>query len=268
MLNVKSDLAALSKGYIDIDRQLTYATSVALNKTAEAVKSEINHDIVRYFDRPTPYTRRALRVVRATRDTLQARVDFKDGMAAGKGTPADKYLWPQVHGGGRGQKRSERALDRIGALSGGQYVPGAGATMDAYGNMSRSQIVTILSYLQAFSEVGYKANMKERGKRRLAKMTRSDGGAKKIGGVQYFVSRGKGTMSGNREQNLPAGVWAKTGIHGSEVKPVMVAINDAQYTPILPFYETAEQVFNQKFDAEYTTAVDHAIATARVNRAR
>lgn len=242
-----------------VQRQVPYATSVALNKTAQAVKDAIYADMQRRFDRPTPYTLNALRVRRASRDNLTAFVDFKD--ASGKGIAADRYLGPQVYGGGRRQKRSERALQRVGMGTGMFAQPAAAAQLDAYGNMSRGQIVRVLSYLQAFGEQGYRANATAASRARTAKMSKK--GPRKIGGVQYFVSRGKGSMAGNREQHLPAGVWRKTGTHGADVKPVLIFTETASYTPLLPFYETAEEVFGETFDAQYATALDVALDTAR-----
>lgn len=260
-ISFKSNLRDASDFIGKAERQVSYATSLALNRTAAAVKEAIEGDIVRVFDRPTPYTQRSVRVVRATRDKLAATVDFKD--AAGKGIAADRYLSPQVYGGGRNRKRMEIALQRAGIPTGSYLVPGAGAELDGYGNMSRGQIVRVMSYLQAFGEQGYRANATAKSRARTAKIGRGKEGYKRIGGVQYFVSRGKGSMSGNREQRLPAGVWRKTGTHGSNVLPVLVATDAPMYTPLLPFYETSEEIFYSKFDAEFDVALETAFATAR-----
>lgn len=263
MIEVQSNLAELPKLYIDVDRQMRFAASVALNRTADTVRKAINSEMQSSFDRPTPYTLRALRVRRSDRNTLTAHVDFKDAGAAGKGTPADRYLSPQVYGGGRSRKRSERALEAAGMSAGKYMVPGAGATLDQYGNVSRGQIVQLLSYLQAFGEHGYRANATDRSRKRLAKLGRSDGGYKKIGGVQYFVSRGKGTVTNGRRQPLAAGVWRKTGVHGVDVHPVLLFVDAPTYQPRLSFYEVAEDTFDQHFDGEYETALEAAMRSAR-----
>lgn len=263
MIRAESNAAQLPHLYIDVERQARYATSVALNKTAELVRQAINGEMASRFDRPTPYTLRALRVRRASRDDLAAHVDFKDAGSAGKGSSADRYLAPQVYGGSRSKKRSEKALEATGMSAGQFMIPGAGAPLDQYGNVSRGEVVRLLSYLQAFPEVGYKANMKDRGRKRLAKIGRSEGGLKTIGGVQYFVSRGKGILPNGRRQPLAAGVWRKTGVHGVDVKPVFLFTDAPQYTPLLPFYETAEQVFTHEFDQQYESALEAAMRTAR-----
>lgn len=264
MLNFTSTLSQGPDFFSKLERQVPYATSLALNRTAEAVREAIGVEMQRVFDRPTPYTQRALRIQRANKGNLSAHVGFKN--EAGKGTPADKYLWPQVHGGSRSQKRSEKALDRIG-LPRGYVVPGAGAEIDAYGNMSRGQIVRLLSYLQAFGEQGYRANSTSASRARQAKMSGPNMRRKSeyvtINGRVYFMSKGPGSVSGNRTQHLPAGVWEKKGTHGADIKPVLLAVDTPTYTPLLPFYETADDVFGERFDAEYASALDQALATAR-----
>ncbi|NYT38882.1 hypothetical protein ERD78_18805 [Allopusillimonas soli] len=267
MFKFKSTLQEGPKYLRRTERQIPFATSRALNSTAKQVKSALDQAILRDFDRPTPYTQRALRINYATKAKLQAYVGFRD--SAGKGVSANQYLWAQVHGGTRRAKRSEQALAKVG-LPGGYVVPGAGAQLDAYGNMSRGQLVKLLSYLQAFGEQGYRANATRDSIARTAKLSgpklrgRKKSQYVKINGVAYFISRGKGTMSGNWSQPLAAGVWQKSGTHGVDVKPVLLATKAApHYTKRLPFYETADQVFGEHYDTEFANALEHALKTAR-----
>lgn len=260
MFKYTVDSASEIKRLQKIERQIPYATSVALNKTAYVMRDRLKEKITQVFDRPTPYTQRALWVRKANKNRLEAEVKLKD--FGGKGTAATKYLWPQVHGGKRQQKRYEKALSRVGPT--GYYVPAGGAKIDAYGNMSRGEIVKLMSYLEAFSEQGFRANSTPNTRARMARNRVGKHGYKQINGVQYFFSRGKGSMSGNREQTLTAGVWAKKGIHGVDVKPVLfLTKNDPSYMPLLPFYETAEEVYSKHFESEYRTALDLAISTAK-----
>ncbi|MEN5162590.1 hypothetical protein [Achromobacter kerstersii] len=261
MLKFTSTLRAGADYYAAAKRQLPFATAVALNKTAQAVREALVEKSRQVFDRPTPYTLNALRVSRATKENLSARIDYRDATA--KGIGADRYLSPQVLGGARRHKRSERALQRSGLPAGSFLMPAAGAELDAYGNMSRGQTVRLLSYFEAFGEQGYRANASAKSRARIAQVSTSKEGYRKINGVQYFISHGKGSMSGNRRQHLPAGVWRKTGMHGADVKPVLLAIDQPTYTPRLPFYETASEVYGERFDAEFSTAWDAALATAR-----
>ncbi len=255
-LDAKSPPQYLSRA----EKQVPYATSVALNKTAQAVREALRKKMPEVFDRPTPYTQRSLWIRRATKQELSAEVALKD--FAGKGIAASRYLWPQVHGGQRSQKRFEKSLSQVGPD--GYYIPAGGAEYDAYGNISRGQIVRMMSFVEAFGEQGYRANATAVSRARRAKNRTGQDGYKRINGVVYFVSRGKGSMSGNREQHLPAGVWQKSGTHGVDVKPVLIATKKTPtYTPRLPFYETAEQVHGEVFANEYEQAFTAALRTAR-----
>lgn len=261
MIGYRTNLGDAPNLYLDVGRQQEFATAVALTRTARLVADAIKADMQRVFDRPTPYALGALRVRAAKRGDLTAYVDFRDG--AGKGIAADKFLGPQVFGGGRNRKRSENALSRVGLLPGQFTVPGGGAELDAYGNMSRGFTVKLLSNLSAFGEEGYRANATDRSRARTARVGKSEQGYKKINGKIYFVSKGPGSQVRGRQQHLAAGVWSKTGTHGADVKPVLVFTEAPKYTPRLPFYETAEEVFHSSFEDEFTTALDAAMATAR-----
>lgn len=233
-------------------QQVRNAAVQALNWTAADARDEVQREMRRVFDRPTPYTIRGVGVWRATAADPIARVGLKD--AAGKGTAAADFLLPQVYGGARGVKRFERALQRIGALPAGWVaVPASGAQLDAYGNMNRGQIVQILAALQAFGEQGYKANMDAKGRARLAK------GSKRSYGREYVVSHGRGWRHGTgswkhgRNQHLPAGVWMRQGGGlGTSLRPVLIFVRGAQYKPRLQFHrvvvEFARRELPLKFD--------------------
>src|SRR5690606_7438019 len=96
------------------DATVKAATVQALNWTAADAAEEVQHEMRKVFDRPTPYTIRGVGVWKAKPGSLVAAIGLKG--AAGKGTPATKYLAPQVYGGERGMKRFEKALERIDAL--------------------------------------------------------------------------------------------------------------------------------------------------------
>ena len=252
--------------YVDIETQIDFATSLALNATARQIREAIVEDMRVKFDRPTPYTLNALRVVPATKDTLLARVTFKE--RAGKGISAHDYLPPQVFGGRRNKKRSEKALAMTGTTGDRYYVPGQGAEMDAYGNMNRGQVVKILSYLEAFGEQGYKANSTPKSRAKINRgTTKRDGTV--INGVRYFVSRGKGTpIKGAKEQHLRRGVYSVTGPkREEELRPLMIFVdNDPTYTPLLPFFETAEEIFTSSYEDHFDEALDRAINSARAKK--
>lgn len=229
-------------------KQVTFATRVALTRTAQLASGALKHEMRDSFRNPTPYTMSSLFVRPATRSNLTAEVKLKD--FAAKATPAATYLAPQITGGRREMKRFERAMQSVGALPPGyRIVPGAGAQLDSYGNMSRGQIVQILAYFRAFPEAGYKANMTAQGRAKLALST------KKRQGFRYFVGR---------PGRAPLGVYQslRGGGPGS-LKPVMVFVRWANYRKRLDFQYTVELTVKNEFNGQFTRAYAEALRTAR-----
>lgn len=76
---ITSNLAEVQARLDDLTRQqMPYAISRALNDTANAVvKAEVAEE-ARVFDRPTPFTLNAFRVIPATKSNLTAVVTTKD----------------------------------------------------------------------------------------------------------------------------------------------------------------------------------------------
>lgn len=234
-------------------RQVPFAAALTLTRAAQKVKQAEEHEMRDVFDRPTPYTMRSLFVKPATRSRLEATVGFKD--FAGKGIPATKFLQPQVAGGARPMKRFESALRLAGVLPFGYLaVPGAAADLDAYGNMSRGQIVQILSYFRAFSEAGYRANMTDKRRSSLAR-----GGRSRYGVVYFVVRPGTGLRS-----DLFPGVW-KREIHGfgSRIRPVLRFVSRANYSPIFNFDYVAEKTVEIEIPRQWPIALAEALGSAR-----
>jgi len=133
----------------DLERnQLPFATALALTETAKLAKQAIETAMPTVFDRPTPHTLDALRLIPATKQRLEARVWIKD--EADGAAPASRWLTPEVYGGPRNDKRSEALLKARGILPPGKFVvPGKGMKLDRYGNVGRGQLQKILSGLGA-----------------------------------------------------------------------------------------------------------------------
>ncbi len=242
-------------------KQMPFALAKALTKTAQEVQEAEIKVMQSSLDRPTPYTLKSLYVKPATKTDLSSMVYFKDKSSAGKGNPAANYIMPQVQGGQRNLKRFESALRRIGVLPGGMFVaPGSACPLDAYGNIPAGFIVQMLSYMRAFGEQGYKANITDKRKASLAK------GSKRSRGFEYFVSYGKGTWSGR--QQLPPGIWKRVGftfdkLKSSAVKPIMMFVKEPSYSKRFPFYETAQKVIDNNLMDNFYKAFDEAVRTAK-----
>lgn len=248
-------LGFAAKLYAD---QMPYATVRALTKTQQAVKGALEAEMPRVFEDPTPYTLGALRLQSATKQNLSSRVWLKDDTF--KGTPATKYLGPQVDGGERSLKRFERALQARGILPKGMVaVPGSAAQTDQYGNVERGQIVQILSYFDAFPQQGYRANMTQRRRDNLAK------GKQGARGFSYFALS-------QPEGKLPAGIYLRKNYGNDQrvahlarggAKPVFIFVSMPTYRMRLDFYGVARRITEAEFPRNLRESFDQAVKTAR-----
>lgn len=228
--------------------QVPYATALALTKTAQAAQAATRAEMTRVFDRPTPFTLASTFIRPATKSRLEAQVFLKDLDNKGGGS-ARTRLAPQVYGGTRRWKRMEGLLMRTGLMAPGEVaVPGEAAKLDAYGNMSRGQLVQILSWFQAFPESGYKANTTREGRSRLAR------GSKTRRGVRYFFRRdrpGRGVYQATRT------AW------GSAIKPVLMFAARPAYSARFDMPGVVERVARQQFRGWFASAAEEAMRSAR-----
>lgn len=251
-------------------KQVSYATSRALNVAARTIvdggiKKEMRE---RFKGGATAYSQRAFRIVFATREKLEARVELRTD-APSKGTPWDKALAHLFTGGTRAFKKMEGAFRRIGVLPDGfMVVPGDACPLDSFGNPPVAFIRMLLSYLQAAElTLGYKANMTQKKREKMAEIGRSERGYKSINGVVYFVSRGPGVYfnagRNHKRQHLPAGVWEKSGIHGAEVRPVFLFVRAGTWGRMIDLKRIADQLAQKSFDSAYPAEFENAMRTAR-----
>lgn len=138
------------------------ATAFALNQAAFKVRGRWADALPRVFDRPTPYTLRAILYTKATRDNLVATVFVRD--TGGKVTPA-KYLQAEAYGGARRAKASERALFNLIGLK-QFYVPGEGAKelLDQYGNLKGGLLRKIIAQLKKQKTGNDKTGKRKKGR--------------------------------------------------------------------------------------------------------
>lgn len=132
-------------------RRLRATAAIALTRTAGDVKEAERREMLDVFDRPTPYTLNSLFVkpADALSDTKppEALVGIKNDFG-GSRSPLNWLRW-NIRGGQRTLTAWEKALVRGGAMNSDQRaVPGKFARLDSYGNLSRGQIIQILSQLR------------------------------------------------------------------------------------------------------------------------
>jgi len=224
-------------------RRLAAAKATAATRVALQVREEVRQEMRRVFDRPTPYTLNCLFVRPATAAAPTAEVWVKDDRA-GSGTPAVKYLLPQVQGGQRGTKRLEVALRAIGALpTGWLVVPGQGARLDQYGNWSRGQIIQVLSQLRITLTAGYQRNMSFSARQAIAAQRRAGG--------RFFVRPiGQGKAPGIYQREFT----------GRNITPVALFVQRAQYPRRLDFDGIARTVAEREIGPQFARAVAESAA--------
>lgn len=226
----------------------------AINDVAFGLRLDLQSEMQARFDRVTPYMVRSVWVEKATEQHIVAKVWPR--YMGGKGVDPAKILLAQVRGGVRRNKRFEVALQRAGILPAGMAaVPADGidpANIDAYGNVKGSFIVQLLSYLRAFGEQGYRANMSDKRRKSVENRGVSERGFSTINGVQYFVSHGRGEHNG-RLQHLPAGIWSKSGIHGAIVRPVFLwSKRMPSYSKRLDFQRLAQSAIDRNYGPSFS----------------
>jgi hypothetical protein len=135
-IQISVDMSGINKAQAwlaQIQGQMPFAASRALNDAAKQVATDLNKSTSQYFDRPTRFTQNAYRVsMRSSKANLVAEVRPKPIQ--------ERYLLPSIRGGIRPQRPSERRLGGIAEA----YRPGRDARLNASGNMSKAAAVKAL----------------------------------------------------------------------------------------------------------------------------
>jgi hypothetical protein len=244
-IDVKADVRAATRWLDNVQRkQIPFALSYAINETAKEVQGGLAKEMS-VFDRPKPATVKGTFIKRSTKANLEAVIGLK---TRAQGTPTSEYLNAQINPGRREDKRSEILLQRAGILPAGyQTRPGSGARLDAYGNMSRGQIVQILSYFQTFG--GIRESGRFKGKTTKSRAINRTGAAT---GKYFIVPDGYA--------GLATGVWKR---QGRKIEPILIFIKPAIYRKRYDFYGVANKIVRTGFVRQFDKALQYALATAR-----
>jgi len=217
--------------------QLPFATALALTATARDVKADLVQGMKQSFDRPTPFTLNSLFVSPATKAAPVANVYFRD--YAPKGTPAGRYLQPQIEGGNRRQKSMERKLSS--AIGRSVYLAPAKRTqLDAYGNPNRGQMTTILTRV-APGTLGFSRGNSGKGKRRKE--------------AYFAIAPGKGNGG------LPVGIYQRAGRRAIPV--VTIARGAPSYSKRFDFFGIARRSIAANLDKNLPAALARALASSK-----
>lgn len=216
-----------------------YAASAALSKTAYEASQAEGQKIGGVFDRPTPFTRKAVLYRKATAETLTYRIFLRD--EARNGTPPSIYLRPEVMGGLRAAKPFEQLLRRIGVMAPDEFaIPAIGIKRDAYGNLPGTVISRILSQLGARRDAlqNTTAASRKRGRGKV---------------VQYFVPDER------TRRSLPRGVYER--MPGGKVKAVLLFVGGApRYRKRYDFGQAAKAKALRVFGPHFSTELSKLLA--------
>lgn len=150
-ITLDADLSGAINWSASLARQMPFATSVALNRTAFDIRQLFNYETQRYFDRPVPFTQRAFLVERSTKQNLEAVV-YAEAKRA-------RYLRFGIDGGLRPQKGFEKKF--LGSVvesgqipAGSQFMPTSLVKLTAAGNVSLATIRRIQAGLSTTNARG------------------------------------------------------------------------------------------------------------------
>ena len=239
-INMTSDAIKMEKKMSNIvASQLPFATAITLTKTAQKIMNDEKREMRRVFDRPVPYTMRAIffRPANKADKIIKSEVAFRE--FAGKGTPAYKYLMPNIKGGMRGAKRHERQLRANGILQEPMLTaPAKDAPLNRYGNISGATYQSILSEVGAAFYASGNQSMTKRSRRR-----------KRVRG--YYVAKKNGRTVGIRQQT------------GGESKRILNFIKPVSYQPRFDFYGVAQKRVDLSLQNTFRYYLKQAIRTAK-----
>ena len=128
----KSNISDVSKAFDKMNRgQIAFATSLAINRTAEFSRNALKSNMAVVFDRPKPFVINSIFIKRSTKSNLTATVFHSDKVSP--------YLQAEIKGGARQEKRFEIKVGKD------VLIPTRNVTKDSYGGVSRAYIKKVLS---------------------------------------------------------------------------------------------------------------------------
>lgn len=213
------------KRVTNMQKQMAFASSVALNNTAFQARQSLNKSTVQFFHVPVKFTQSAFLVEKSKKTKLIATVYAQD--AAGKDRA--RYLRFGTAGGTRPQKGFERffagAIPSDGTIPPGSYfMPTSAVKLNRSGNVSMAT---------------------------LKRITKGINGNPRGG---FFMGTPRG---GNR----PPGIYRRSA---QRLTPYFIATRDApDYSKRFPIGTITQKVVQRSYSKNFQTALAKALATAR-----
>lgn len=230
MISIRVDttgIAKINNMLGGMEKQVRFATALALTNTAKQVKNGMPAVMDRELDRPVPFTKNGMFITPARRDDLRAVVGFKDIQA--------KYLSMQIEGGVRS------------AGPKGIKLPG-NITLNAFGNIPRGMIDKLKQAAQ--------------GGGLSSAIARKIGASRRKGTAPIELFYGKPT--GRGWEKAPVGIYRRIpGTPGKLVPVILFEDTPARYRPRFKFYEAARTIINREWDKQFALAFESAMRSAR-----
>lgn len=210
-----------------LGRQVEYAASRALNATGKKVADAMPAELEKDLDRPTPFTKRGVAVLRyANKTRLETVVGFRAAQA--------KYMLLNIAGGVR----------TPGAA--GLKLPST-IKVNEFGNIPRGAIARLV------------AIARKEGKSRSTKVAGQR--IRVSADVELFY----GDPQDGKGRNLPRGIYKIVGRGvGAKIIPLIVfPVVPARYKPRFDFERKAAAVIAREWPREFDAALAEALRTAR-----
>ncbi len=229
--DVQRVLAALSRAAL---KQVPYAASVALNRTAQSLQKKMLLQLDADIHKPTPFTKRGLAVKRSTKRDLISIVGWLPKQA--------EYMRYQIEGGQRDPRKNALLM------------PGKKTRRNQYGNTTNSFTKRIKSELAA--QAGFTGPRRNR----LTQFSGKGGKVKQFAAAEsdrLFVGKPVGFDGG-------AGIWRRIN-KGRQQKIALVFAfrDDAKYTPVYRLPQGIDRDVEATFLEEFKKAIAAAVASAR-----
>ena len=224
-------------------KQIPFATTLALTRTAIRARLNVQGKMKQVFDRPTRFTLSSVLYERATKKKQSSRVYLADIDRKNVSKTAD-YMRVQSEGGEREHTGIEGYLTTTSGRKTKFYtkalptwiMPAKGVKLDRYGNLPRGEYNRIISGLKLSDEQGFSANITAGSKKRNRRR------------ATYFRTK--------------HGVMKRTGKR--TVKPVLYfAKKKPIYKQRLDFHEVVRVTHQRHFIPNFKIALVQAIRSAK-----
>lgn len=213
-------------------KQLPFATARALTRIAGIVSAFERLEMLKAFDRPTPFTLNSLYTLPATKQKLYSAVGIKDTTTGG--SPAARYLTPEIFGGARAQKKSEFSVTIKVHGQTIYMVPGPGLKLDQYGNVTRARMTQILAALGANLDPNFKSKRS------------------KVSQSAYFL--------GSPGQGRPQGIWQRSG---KRLLLLFIFTKRPVYKRRFDFFGVANKIVQAQWGRVFADSLSDALKTQR-----